>query len=571
MWRMTGFLPMSFSALSIKTKLVFAFALLCALIIGVSGISFRSIENLNRENAILGHKSVPSVRYAAELRGNLIDVRVSVINHVLYVEPARMAAEEKALAEKTAAVTKAIAAYTPLVGTGKERELFDTFNAKWSIYLSKVEMVLASSRAGQKTQALAELTDNVRPQIKAAAQALDGIVLLANEASDAIVTRSEDAASTAKALMLAVGAVAMVLAALLATVIVRSITASIGSVVKPMGRLAKGDLAIEIPHQGARTEIGAIADAVQVFKDGLIRMRALEEETVHARLAAEEQRKAGMRQLANTFEAAVGGIITTVMSAATELQATAQSMAGTATETATRSTTVAAAAEEAAINVNTVAAAAEELGSSVQEIGRQVDGSAELARLAVAEADRTSELVQALKGTVAKIGDVVGMISTIAGQTNLLALNATIEAARAGEAGRGFAVVAVEVKELASQTARATDEISTQIASIQASTGGAVTAINAIATRIREISNVATSIAAAVEEQGAATQEIVRNVAQAATGTGQVTTNIAGVAGAAEETGAAASQVLTSASELSRQSEHLSAEVQSFLHTVRAA
>ncbi|MBA9070212.1 methyl-accepting chemotaxis protein [Methylobacterium sp. RAS18] len=214
---------------------------------------------------------------------------------------------------------------------------------------------------------------------------------------------------------------------------------------------------------------------------------------------------------------------------------------------------------------------AEELGSSVQEIGRQVNGSAHLAPAAVQEASYTAGLVRELSGAVVKIGDVVTMISVIAGQTNLLALNATIEAARAGEAGRGFAVVATEVKELASQTARATEEISSQIDRIQGSTGQAVSAISSIAARIEEISGVATAIAAAVEEQSAATQEIVRNVAQAAMGTGEVTSNIAGVAGAAEETGAAATQVLGAASELSRQSEHLSAEVSRFLATVRAA
>ncbi|MCJ2138030.1 methyl-accepting chemotaxis protein [Methylobacterium sp. J-026] len=359
---------------------------------------------------------------------------------------------------------------------------------------------------------------------------------------------------------------------LLGGIVVFGITRPLGNLVTVLQRMAKGEVDAEIREAARGDEIGAVGRAVQGIRD-MVAQKAAEQAEIQriADAAAASERKRTMVELADGFERAVGGIIGMVSSSATELQATAGTMSGTAAETAAQSSAVAVAAEEAASNVNTVAAAAEELGSSVQEIGRQVQGSTELAQIAVSEADKTSDMVQELNAAVSRIGDVVGLISGIAGQTNLLALNATIEAARAGVAGKGFAVVASEVKALAEQTAKATNEISGQIARVQASTGQAVTAIGGITVRIQEISAVATSIAAAVEEQGAATQEIVRNVSQAAQGTGEVTSNISGVAAAAEETGAAASQVLGAASELSRQSEHLAAEVGRFLVTVRAA
>jgi len=301
------------------------------------------------------------------------------------------------------------------------------------------------------------------------------------------------------------------------------------------------------------------------------RVRRMEEEAARDRAEAEARHKAELAAMADSFEETVGAVLSSVASAATELQATASSMSGIATQTAQQSTAVAAAANQASTNVATVAAAAEELGASVSEIARQVSGSEELAGHAVREADETASLVQELSEAVRKIGDVVAMISAIASQTTLLALNATIEAARAGEAGRGFAVVASEVKELAGQTARATEDITKLIVRIQGATGSAVGAIDGIRKRIQEISSVASSIAASVEEQGAATQEIVRNVTEAASGTGEVTSNVTGVATAAEETGAAATQVLTSASDLSRQSKHLGGEVARFLSKIRAA
>ncbi|WCS28594.1 methyl-accepting chemotaxis protein (plasmid) [Methylobacterium sp. NMS14P] len=390
--------------------------------------------------------------------------------------------------------------------------------------------------------------------------------------AEAEFRRSETTAGWSRLALLA----ALVLAALSIAygvyTIVLQVTRPLGSLVGVLQRMARGEVDAEIREAGRGDEIGAVGQAVEGIK-AMVARKAAEEAEVKRRAdaAAAAERRRTMVELADGFERAVGGIVGMVSSSATELQATAQQMTATAQETAAQSTGVAAAAEEASTNVNTVAAAAEELGSSVQEIGRQVTGSAHLAQAAVGEADQTAHLVQALSQNAARIGDMVGMISGIAGQTNLLALNATIEAARAGAAGRGFAVVASEVKALAEQTAKATEEIARQIGEVQGVTAQAVTAIGGITGRIREIDTVATSIAAAVEQQGAATQEIVRNVAQASAGTSAVTGNIAGVAQASEETGAAASQVLSAASELSRQSEHLGAEVSRFLATVRAA
>ncbi len=404
--------------------------------------------------------------------------------------------------------------------------------------------------------------------------ALDTIAAVALTAVAQLDRSAAAAAAAARTeVVIQAGLTAMALALSLGSMIwvVRGVTSPLTAMTRAMRQLASGDTAVEIPSSGRRDEIGAMASTVQVFKDNLIHTRALEAETALARASAEEQRKAGMRQMADAFEATVGGVVGMVSSASTELEATAQQMTATASQTSAQSVTAAAAAEEASVNVSTVAAAAEQLGASVQEIGRQVSGSAGLAQAAVIEADQTAALVQALKTTSAKIGDMVGMISGIAGQTNLLALNATIEAARAGAAGRGFAVVASEVKALAEQTARATQDIVGQIGEVQGVTDQAVGAIGSITDRIREINAVSASIAAAVEQQGAATQEIVRNVSQAASGTGRVTSNVEGVARASEETGAAASQVLSAASELSRQSEHLGAEVARFLTTVRAA
>jgi methyl-accepting chemotaxis protein len=366
-------------------------------------------------------------------------------------------------------------------------------------------------------------------------------------------------------------AILFVLVAAAAIAMTRAVVGPLARLTETMKRLAGGDKAVDIVGTMRGDEIGAMARAVQVFKDNAIAMDRLRDEQEALERQAERDKRQALETLACSFEASVRGIVDAVSADATEMHKTAESMSATAEETSQQASVVESAAEEASTNVETVAAASEELSSSITEISRQVAQAAAIAGKAADESKQTDETVNGLSKAAQKIGEVVALINNIASQTNLLALNATIEAARAGEAGKGFAVVASEVKSLATQTARATEEIKNQIDTIQGETKNAVTAIQHIGGTIGEINEIATAIAAAVEEQGAATQEIARNIQQASAGTGQVSANIAGVASAAGETGAAASHVLASASDLALQSERLRGEVDKFLATIRAA
>lgn len=367
-----------------------------------------------------------------------------------------------------------------------------------------------------------------------------------------------------------IGAVSLGLAVLIAFFVTRGITRPIAGMTSAMGALANGDLTMDVPARANRDELGEMAKAVQVFKDNAIRVTALEEEQRSAAVRAAADKRQAMETLAAEFEAQVGTVVNGLSNSAGQLQISASSMLSTAEQTSERATAVAAASEQASANVQTVATAAEELSSSIAEISRQVGNSSQIASQAVSDVDQTGRSVETLAEAAQKIGDVVKLISDIASQTNLLALNATIEAARAGDAGKGFAVVASEVKNLASQTARATNEIGGQIAEIQTATDDAVMAMRAIGETIRKMNEIAATIASAVEQQGAATQEIARNVQQAAEGTSEVSQNIIGVNVAANETGVAAGQMKEASSTMGAQADELDGAVGRFLAQVRA-
>ncbi len=399
---------------------------------------------------------------------------------------------------------------------------------------------------------------------------IDELVKLANKSVDAAEALATETETFYLRVTYAILCFTLVVAVGATVMLVGMIARPVRRMTDAMRALAGGDKSITVPAIGRRDEIGAMAGAVQVFKENMIAAERLAAEQA-AENEAKLHRAQKVEALTKGFESKVGQRVGTLSAAATEMEATAQSMAATAEETNRQSAAVASASEQTSANVQTVAAATEELSASIQEIGRHVGKSTEISARAVADAQHTDQTVQALAAGAQKIGEVVTLIQSIASQTNLLALNATIEAARAGEAGKGFAVVAAEVKGLAGQTAKATAEIDGQIAAIRSATGDAVAAIRGIAKTIEEINQIATAIAAAVEEQGSATKEITRNVMEAAQGTREVTSNISSVKDAATSTGAAASQVLSAAGDLSRQSEQLTGEVNGFLAGLKAA
>ncbi len=555
---------------SIRTKVLMAFGFVFFLTVVVGVFAINRLGAVNTEAADIRDNWLPSVRDLGMLESSGATIRGYIGLHILAKNDSDLASIENSMKNAFTNRNSAWADYQNRVSAGEERQLADGYAAAWTVYRKDVDAILAASRAGDKEKATAMYLGQQQDDFRKVRAILDKDLELNTKGGNAAADQGVQVYGEARLWIIAVLVISALLCLGAGWMIVGSVSVPILAITEIMGKLAQKDLGVAVKGVERKDEVGKIAKAVEVFKRNMIeadRLAAAQESD----RAVKEKRAAALETLTRSFEAKIGKLVGMLSSAATEMQATSQSMSSMAGDTSERSATVASAAEEASTNVQTVASAAEELSSSITEITRQVAQSAKIAGKAVEDAKRTDATVQALASGAQKIGEVVTLIQQIAGQTNLLALNATIEAARAGEAGKGFAVVASEVKSLANQTAKATEDISVQVEQIRETTGQAVEAIRGIGTVIHEINEIAAAIAVAVEQQGATTKEIARNVQQAAAGAQAVTRNIASVKEASTASGAAATQVLSAANELSKQAEGLSGEVNGFIAEVKAA
>lgn len=561
---------MNINRLSIRLKLTATVSLLTLLIVLLGVVAAVSLRQVNGAGDAIRDVSLPSVHHLGDLNTATSDFRIAEATHILSKANDVMTKAEADMKRLHTEIADARKGYEPLIATDEQRRNYEASRQKWDAYLVENAKLLKMSREDDTQKATALFTGDSRKHFDDHSRFLTTLMDMAVKNAEIAGDVSQKAYRKSLFIIIGTIAIAIVIAVAAFLVVTRSIVAPLLGMVAAMRRLADRDTGVAIPAIGRADEIGQMADTVQVFKNKMIEADQITEEQ-RAEQAHKEQRQRVIDAAIHDFDQSMSQTLEGLAESGRSLTGYAEAMASTAEETSRQAMSVAGASEEASTNVQTVASATEELTASINEISQQVCQSAQISSQAVEEALRTNTTVQSLSLAAQRIGEVVQLINAIAGQTNLLALNATIEAARAGEAGKGFAIVASEVKNLATQTAKATDDISAQINAIQDATGASVTAIKGIGDTITQINEIATVIASAVEEQGAATREIARNVQQAAAGTTEVSTNITDVTRAASETGSAAGQVLMAAGDLTRQADTLRHRVDSFLTTIRAA
>ncbi|MBB4211842.1 methyl-accepting chemotaxis protein [Rhodothalassium salexigens DSM 2132] len=579
--------------MTIRKKLIAVFVVIFALTCLQGLFSINRLAAVNHASTVITENWLPSVDLIGRINTLTSDYRIAQGTHVMNTDAAEIRDAETALTKVDDLIRERSEAYERLISSEEERSLFMLFRDKWADYRRINETLFSLSRQNRNEEAAALFRGESLTVFEEASALLVELITL-NDASAKQASRDGDAMyAMSRLLIIVMVLVGALVAGGAGWLMIREISMPILSMTGAMKTLADGDKTVDIPGHDRTDEIGSMAQAVLVFKQNMIEAERLEAQEAEARAEAqrraqqeaeaerarhdreaeerarEAERAQALADLTQTFDQDVTTVLRSVTQSAGDMQNTAKAMTGKVEETKQQATTVAAASDQAASNVQTVASAAEELSSSINEISRQVADAASVANKATEESGRTNDKIQGLASAAQEIGDVVGLINDIAAQTNLLALNATIEAARAGEAGKGFAVVASEVKNLAMQTAKATEQIGGQITDVQTATHDAVVAIQTIGQTIDQINEIASKIASAVEEQGSATQEIARNIQQASAGTSEVSATIVGVTQSADANGASAEQVLAASQDLSQQADTLRHKVETFLTAVR--
>jgi methyl-accepting chemotaxis protein len=536
-----------FGSISIGLKVVLSFAIVLACTISLGLFSLVKLNGVNAAAFTIGANSLPSTRILGELAYHTMRFRQLEATYALAPDDAAKAQEAASMQRVGSQATKALQDLEPLITGAEDRPLADEMKQGWQAYLTTDSKFLAIS---DPAAAAASYRGEMRTMFNKFQDTLQAEVAANTAAGKQSVTLGAELGDAARLWILVVIGLTALFSLLVGWSMIASTSKPIGAMTEAMRRLAENHLDVQIFGTGRRDEIGSMAKAVEVFKQNAIERARLEAEQKAQEEGAEQQKRAALVDMAEKIEGATGDALASVGSRTAKMAATAEEMSSSANRTGVSAQGAASAATQALANAQTVASAAEELAVSIREIGSQVSQSSTMTGRAVAAGNETRTTIEKLNEQVGQIGVVADMISEIAAKTNLLALNATIEAARAGDAGKGFAVVASEVKQLATQTARSTEEISRHIGEVRSATSASVAAVGRIEQTIGEINTIASSIAAAVEEQGAATAEIARNVAETASAANEMTRRISEVSQEAEQTGQRSAAVRDDASAL---------------------